>query len=120
VNYDQVSRTRVHFKTNRAELTKAAQERLDLVVLYAKEDPDVTSFFVDGHTDNVAGRLYNLELSKKRAEAVTAYLVANGIPQEMVTTRYHGERYPVKKNNSRANRSYNRRVTIRLDKAEGI
>ncbi len=34
----------------------------------------------------------------------------------MITTRYHGERYPVKPNNSAANRAANRRVTIRLER----
>ena len=36
-------------------------------------------FSVDGHTDAVGNRDYNLDLSKRRAKAVTDYLVAQGV-----------------------------------------
>ena len=118
VNYDQIARSRIHFKTDKAELTPKAMARLDLVATYCKADSSINSIFIDGHTDDIASRRYNLKLSQKRAEAVTAYLVSKGLDKEMITTRYHGERFPVKKNNSKANRAYNRRVTVRLDRAE--
>lgn len=120
VNFDQIKRTRLHFQTDKWDIDEATRRRLDNVILYSKTDTDVNAFFVDGHTDNVGKRLYNYDLSKRRAEAVTAYLVSNGIPAEQITTRYHGERYPVKKNNSPSNRRYNRRVTIRLERTERI
>lgn len=118
VNFDQIKRTRLHFKTDRWDIDGRTKKRLDDIILYSKTDTNVNAFFVDGHTDNVGARIYNFDLSKKRAEAVTAYLVANGIPMEQITTRYHGERYPVKKNNNAKNRRYNRRVTIRLERVE--
>lgn len=116
VNFDQIRRTRVHFATDKSNITLETKRKLDLIVLYVKADPSVNGFYVDGHTDNVAERLYNLELSKKRAEAVNSYLTKNGIAEDDITLRYHGERYPVKKNNSSSNRRYNRRVTIRLER----
>lgn len=120
VNYDQIKRTRLHFQTDKWDIDERTRQRLDNIILYSKTDTDVNAFFVDGHTDNVGKRLYNYDLSKKRAEAVTAYLVKNGIPAEQITTRYHGERYPAKKNNSPSNRRYNRRVTIRLERTQAI
>ena len=116
VNFDQIKRTRLHFITNEAYLTKGAKQRLDTIVEYVKVDKSVNAYFVDGHTDNQAERLYNLELSKKRAEAVTEYLISKGVDAERITTRYHGERYPVVANNSAKNRAYNRRVTLRLER----
>lgn len=118
VNYDQVVRSRIHFVTAKAELTAEARERLDMVVLYVKADTRVNGFFIDGHTDDVGDRRYNLELSKRRAEAVTAYLVGKGIDESLITTRYHGERYPVVKNVDAASRAQNRRVTLRLERDE--
>jgi outer membrane protein OmpA-like peptidoglycan-associated protein len=47
---------------------------------------------------------------------VTNYLISQGVPEEMITTRYHGERYPVVPNTSAENRARNRRVAIRLER----
>lgn len=116
VNFDQIARSRVHFETAKWDLNETTKNRLDLIVTYVKADTSVNGFYIDGHTDDVGGRLYNLDLSKKRAEAVTAYLVAKGIDESLITTRYHGERYPVAKNINAANRQLNRRVTIRLER----
>lgn len=120
VNFDQIRRSRVHFATAKWDLTPETISRLDLVVLYAKADKEVNAFYVDGHTDSRAGRLYNLELSRKRAESVANYLKAKGIPEEQITLRYHGERYPVQKNSTAKGRLANRRVTIRLEKEADI
>ncbi|WP_101760189.1 OmpA family protein [Oceanicoccus sp. KOV_DT_Chl] len=116
VNFDQINRSRIRFQTAKYELTAATKTQLDHVVMYVKADPSVTGFYIDGHTDDVGRRLYNLDLSKRRAEAVTGYLVASGVDEAMITTRYHGEQYPAVKNNSAANRAENRRVTIRLER----
>ena len=116
VGYDDIERTRIHFETARWSLTKTARKKLDLIVRYAKADQAISGFFIDGHTDNVGRRLYNLDLSEKRAKAVTKYLISQGIEEARITTRYHGERYPVVQNNTSKNRATNRRVTIRLER----
>jgi len=43
---------------------------------------------VTGHTDRLGPQAYNLKLSTRRAEAVSAYLVASaGIPAQKISTR---------------------------------
>lgn len=116
VNFDQIARSRIKFKTAGWEITTASRERLEVLLDYVKADPSITGFYIDGHTDNVGRRLYNLDLSKRRAEEVSKYLVAAGIDEALITTRYHGERYPVASNNTAPNRFKNRRVTIRLER----
>ncbi|MFD2230763.1 flagellar protein MotY [Alkalimarinus sediminis] len=116
VNFKQVERTKVLFKVDKAELTESDYEILEKVVIYVKADNTVTSIVIDGHTDSSGRRIYNRRLSKDRSEVVRAYFIANGIPEEMITTRYHGERYPVAKNNTKANKAKNRRTTVRLEK----
>jgi outer membrane protein OmpA-like peptidoglycan-associated protein len=116
VNFEQINRSRLNFKTADWALTAASRALLDNIILYVKTDPVEISFYIDGHTDSVGRRLSNLELSKKRAESVTAYLAAKGISDELITTRYHGERYPVTNNATASNRAANRRVTIRLER----
>jgi sodium-type flagellar protein MotY len=116
VNYEQIRRTRVQFDNDKWDITPVSKKRLDLIVMYAKADREVNAFYVDGHTDDSHTRVYNLELSKKRAEAVSQYLVKAGLSQDAITVRYHGERYPLVPNKNAANRLINRRVTIRLEK----
>lgn len=115
-NYRQVARTAVLFPPAAWTLSDATRERLELIAFYVQEDKSVTSIFIDGHSDSGGRRLLNRDLSKLRAEEVTRYLISQGIEESMITTRYHGERYPVVPNTSKSNRARNRRVTIRLDK----
>jgi len=118
VNFRQVERTRVHFETDKANLTHADKLALEKVILYVNADSSVTAIYVDGHTDNSGRRIYNRRLSKARAEAVRDYLVSEGIFTELIRTRYHGERYPAAKNNNMNNKSKNRRTTVRLVRGE--
>ncbi|MEH6824696.1 MAG: OmpA family protein [Motiliproteus sp.] len=118
VNYQQIARSAVLFPSAQWRLSDATKKRLDLIALYIKNDPSVVSVFVDGHSDSFGRRLPNRDLSRDRADAVSAYLSKIGVAEEMMTTRYHGERYPVVENNSNQNRARNRRVTIRLEREE--
>lgn len=113
VNFDQVVRTSIYFASGSTTLNQHDREALDQVILYVMADRTVDTLYVDGHTDRVGSRIFNRTLSKERAEQVTAYLVEQGIPPEMITTRYHGDRYPA------PNAKTNRRVTIRLQR-EGV
>jgi outer membrane protein OmpA-like peptidoglycan-associated protein len=116
VNYRQVERSRIFFKVDEFSLSEDDQATLDKVILYANADPSVTAIYVDGHTDVTGRRIYNRRLSKDRAETVNSYLIRNGIASEMITTRYHGERYPVAKSAAKNGHARNRRVTVRLER----
>jgi len=115
-NFKQVERSVLTFDSSDAWLSDAARKRLDLVVLYVGADPAVTGIVIDGHSDSYGHRITNRELSKQRAEAVAKYLIEAGINEEMITVRYHGDRYPVVDNKTPANRARNRRATVRLER----
>lgn len=116
VNYDQIARTAILYPPSQWELSVASRERLQLLKDYVATDTTVTKIYVDGHSDPSGRRLINRDLSKKRAEAVADYLVALGLSEDMLVTRYHGERYPIVPNDSAENRTRNRRVTVRLER----
>lgn len=118
VNFDQIARTAILYPAAQWELSRASRERLQLVKTYVDTDQQVEKIYVDGHSDNQGRRLLNRDLSKKRAEEVSRYLVQLGISEEMLVTRYHGERYPVVANDSPDNRTRNRRVTVRLERID--
>ncbi len=111
VNFEQVRKTRVLFGANSTKLTARDRSELDKVILYVKADATVTDVLVDGHSDRIGRRIYNRLLSKSRAQAVTQYLVDHGVPAAKITTRYHGERYPISHNPA-----LNRRATVRLER----
>ncbi|MEQ6884533.1 OmpA family protein [Salicola sp. Rm-C-2C1-2] len=114
VNYDQVQRTVVLFDLDRSELSADAKERLGEVALYVNADDRVKQVYVDGHTDSIGTPLRNRELSKARAEAVAGYLKDQGVGDDKLVTRFHGDRYPVAGVETPGPR--HRRATVRLER----
>ncbi len=70
---------------------------------------------IGGHTDDRGANAFNQRLSEKRASAVKAELVANGIDAGVISTVGYGESRPVASNSSREGRAKNRRVEIKID-----
>ncbi len=69
---------------------------------------------IEGHTDSVGDDAYNLDLSERRAGAVVAYLVENGIDASRLQAAGKGETEPVADNATPEGRQQNRRVVVRL------
>ncbi|TYB90631.1 OmpA family protein [Oceaniovalibus sp. ACAM 378] len=67
---------------------------------------------VQGHTDNTGASAYNLDLSQRRAQAVTAILASNGVSSSRLRAIGYGEDRPVASNLSASTRAQNRRVDI--------
>jgi OOP family OmpA-OmpF porin len=69
--------------------------------------------YIDGHTDSLGPAKYNMELSKKRAIAVTQTLIDKfGISASRMTARGFGESQPVAGNKTGEDRKKNRRVEV--------
>ena len=115
VNFDQIRHTQLGFPGG-TTLEPLAQAKLDIILDFMKADPSVNRIQLDGHSDNSGNRLTNRDTSRRRAMAVEEYLRAHGVPAEQIIVRFHGERYPLVKNNSVANRAKNRRVTMTLSR----
>jgi outer membrane protein OmpA-like peptidoglycan-associated protein len=116
MNFEQVRQAEIGFPGGGIDLDPQAKRRLDTVLAYMKADPTVNRVELDGHSDNSGNRLTNRDLSRRRALAVMDYLKAQGVPEEQITVRFHGEQYPLVPNTNNANRARNRRVNIHLDR----
>jgi outer membrane protein OmpA-like peptidoglycan-associated protein len=118
-NFDQLKRTTLKFPAGELDkLPRSLAQELDYILTLVKHDDKVRVFYIDGHTDSIGDRDENLELSKVRAELVAQYLTRRGIPEDWITLRWHGERYPIAANSSAAGRAKNRRVTVRLERVK--
>ncbi|WP_369857185.1 OmpA family protein [Candidatus Thalassolituus haligoni] len=115
MNYDQVARSKVFFASGEDKIEKNDIKVLERVAYYIKHDPRVFALYLDGHSDSVGRRYDNRQVSKRRVEDVERYFVKQGIDPTMITTRFHGDRYPVASNKTVKGRNENRRVTIRLE-----
>jgi outer membrane protein OmpA-like peptidoglycan-associated protein len=73
---------------------------------------------VEGHTDNSGGREHNIELSRRRAEAVARELALRGFPDQTIVREAWGYEYPAAPNDTPEGRALNRRVTIVVPPSE--
>lgn len=87
---------------------------LDEVAKVLADNPKVGPVLIEGHTDNVGPKAFNLDLSRKRAKAVEDYLIGKGIKRERLRSDGFGMDRPLVPNDSPLNRAKNRRTEFRL------
>jgi outer membrane protein OmpA-like peptidoglycan-associated protein len=105
-----------NFGFNSANLPSQARKEIDGFLSDLKGDAsgmDGTIFVVAGHTDATGPDDYNYELGKRRADAVSRYLITQKKmdPLRVVTVSY-GKTAPAAENNTAQGRAKNRRVEI--------
>ena len=76
----------------RADGKKALDEK---VVSPMKQYPQVEVVLVTGHADRIGTEKYNQNLSQRRADAVKAYLVEQGVDSKRIDSAAKGESEPV-------------------------
>ncbi|WP_276392245.1 OmpA family protein [Eudoraea chungangensis] len=101
----------VNFAFNSSDLTAGAKSNLDKVAEIFIEFPD-TDLMLEGHTDSTGDDGYNMSLSKKRADAVAAYLKAQGVASRRMSVKGFGETAPRFDNSTKEGQAKNRRVEI--------
>ncbi|MBW1991701.1 MAG: OmpA family protein [Deltaproteobacteria bacterium] len=102
----------IHFDFDKATLKPGAEKVLVEIVKLLKDSPDL-KVEIQGHTDNVGGKDYNLKLSQARADTVKQFLVLYGIEPERLTTKGYGMEKPVASNETEEGRAKNRRVELK-------
>lgn len=107
----QVQQALPGFAFGTAKLPPNAKPAIDAVASALKENPGRT-VVIEGHTDNVGSAAYNQHLAQRRAEAVRAALVRDGVESGRITIRSQGEQNPVASNDTPAGRSENRRAEV--------
>jgi outer membrane protein OmpA-like peptidoglycan-associated protein len=113
-NYKVVAADEVLFKFGSAELTPDAKTKIDtLVNSFSEKKRFVVE--VQGYTDKSGSTQYNLELSRRRADAVARYLTtAHKMPLWAIHMIGYGQEMPAADNKTRTGRTQNRRVEVRM------
>jgi outer membrane protein OmpA-like peptidoglycan-associated protein len=101
----------VNFDFNKATIRKPDDAELQKARDFVKKYSDFKISLV-GYTDSVGSDEYNQKLSERRAEAVQAHMVANGVDAGRIKASGRGEADPVGDNATAEGRAQNRRVEI--------
>jgi OmpA-OmpF porin, OOP family len=100
------------FDTGKADVKPESGPALDQVVKLLQQNASI-KLYVVGHTDNVGGLAANLDLSKRRAEAVVQAIVAKyPAAAPRLASFGDGPYAPVSSNDSEDGRTLNRRVEL--------
>ncbi len=111
---DILSKDKIHFEYNKADVKKESYKLLDTLADVAKKcSKDIIT--ISGHTDSIGSAKYNKALSAKRANAVKSYLVSKGVSVKSLKSVGLGESKPVADNNIEAGRAKNRRIEFNVE-----
>jgi OOP family OmpA-OmpF porin len=105
----------VFFDWNKADITPEAASILKTVAANAKKMAGA-KIVATGYTDLSGSADYNMGLSERRAEAVKADLVGEGVPAANITTIGRGEADPLVPTADGVREPQNRRVQIQFEK----
>jgi outer membrane protein OmpA-like peptidoglycan-associated protein len=100
---------KILFGFDQSDLNEGSKANLNKLKEVLVKYPD-TNMEIQGHTDNTGTDTYNMALSKRRASAVSNYMISNGISSRRISTKGYGESAPNYGNESEEDRSQNRRV----------
>ena len=113
-NYKVTNETTVLFKLNQAKLDDDDKAKLDMI---ASGVGSLKHYFiaVEGYTDKTGPADYNMQLSRRRADAVVQYLAAEkNVDFNHIHTIGFGEAKPADEGKTRDARAKNRRVEVQI------
>lgn len=101
----------INFDVNAVAIRPDAEPALNQIRLALAERSEM-SVTIEGHTDSDASDDYNLDLSRRRAEAVVNWLVEKGANAGKIAAVGKGEAEPIADNETSAGKASNRRVEV--------
>ena len=99
------------FATDSTAVSSVSRGELGIVAQSLNKYPN-TTVNVIGHTDNTGEAAYNLDLSQRRAQAVSSVLINGGVSPSRIRAIGRGEDQPIASNLNAQGRQANRRVEI--------
>jgi outer membrane protein OmpA-like peptidoglycan-associated protein len=118
-DYKTAGDATVLFKFNSSELSDEAKQQIDSLVSGNMTNAKRYFIAIQGFTDKVGPAEYNLQLSRRRAEAVQTYLVGTkNVPVYRIQIVGLGKDKPVNDQKTKDDREKNRRVEVTIFSAD--
>lgn len=114
-----VIREKIQFKHNEATIRSVSDDLLAEIARVMNENPRIKKIRVEGHASADGRHAHNVELSKRRAQAVADHLVRHGnVAAERLESEGYGPDRPIADNETEAGREANRRVEFTIIEQE--
>jgi OOP family OmpA-OmpF porin len=107
-----LSHDSIEFESNTTTILPRGSATLDQLITLLRRAPH-TAIEIGGHTDKYGEPDYNLELSRRRAEAVRHYFISHGLTNQFTAVGYGASR-PLSVAQTRAGLQHNRRIELRV------
>jgi uncharacterized protein (TIGR03382 family) len=106
---------KIDFEVNSDVIRPASKEMLKRDVQWLLEAHPQVRVEIQGHTSGEGRLQYNMDLSRRRAQAVVAYLVSQGIAANRLSAVGHGPKIPlVSPEKTESDREKNRRIEFSI------
>lgn len=104
----------VRFEAKRAKLTREGEEVLLAVARLMVDHPEIRLLGVEVHTASTGAPRGELELSKRRAEAVLKWLAETGVEARRLSAKPMGSDRPLAADSTQEGKTRNERVEFRI------
>ncbi len=101
---------KIHFEYNSDVIKPQSFDILHAVAMTVDTNPHIELLEVQGHTDERGTRMYNQDLSQRRAESVVRFLVKDGVDATRLLPVGYGEDEPKMQGHNEESWAANRRV----------
>ena len=107
-----LSHASIEFESNTTTMPPRARATLDQLIALLRRAPH-TAIEIGGHTDKYGEPGYNLQLSRRRAEAVRDYFISHGLTNQFTAVGYGASR-PLSVAQTRTGLQRDRRIELRV------
>jgi OOP family OmpA-OmpF porin len=107
-----LARTSIEFESNSTTMIPSSLATLEQLTEQIRHAPR-TAIEIGGHTDKYGEPEYNLQLSRRRAEAVRRYFSKHGLTNQFTAVGY-GDSQPLSGSEKRAGLQRNRRIELQV------
>ena len=109
---DVLKQSGIAFESNSVKITPRGRATLEKLVPLLRREPK-TAVEIAGHTDGYGAVDYNIQLSRRRAEAVRQYFISRGLTNRFTAVGY-GAAQPLTSDKTKVGLSRNRRIELRV------